>query len=65
MDILAVTASFVLKRRPLAVPAARSTVLGLVLFALIFPGAMTLGDNKFDHYWLVAYPPLDFVATTG
>ena len=65
MGLLAAMASFVFKRKPLAQPAARSIVLGLVLFALIFTGAMTLGSKKSDRYLLPAYPPLDLVAATG
>jgi hypothetical protein len=63
--LMAAIIAFVFKREPLAQPAARRTVAGLVLFAVVFAAAMTLSAKKFDRYGLPIYPPLDLVAATG
>jgi hypothetical protein len=63
--LLAATVTAVLRSKPLAQPIARRTVLGLMLFVLVFGVAMTLGEKKFDRYLLAAYPPLDLVAAAG
>ncbi|HSR34924.1 MAG TPA: glycosyltransferase family 39 protein [Anaerolineae bacterium] len=65
VGLLAAAAAYVLRRKPHDQPSARQMVLGLVLFALVFTGAMTLGSKKFDRYVLAVYPPLDLVAATG
>lgn len=57
---------FLLKKRwPFERAAARRTVGGLILFALIFAIGMTLGAKKFDRYVLPSFLALDVVAGLG
>ena len=56
---------FVLKRRPLGRSRARHTVVGLMIFAVVFLLLQSLGTKKFDRYLLPVYAALDLVAATG
>jgi hypothetical protein len=50
---------------PLDLPAKRRSALGLVIFALLFTFAMTLGAKKFDRYISPVFMALDIVAALG
>ena len=50
---------------PLDVPTRRRSALGLVIFALLFAFAMTLGAKKFDRYISPVFIALDIVAALG
>ena len=50
---------------PLDHRTARTTILSLLLFALLFTLFMNLGDKKFDRYLIPIYPALHLVAAAG
>jgi 4-amino-4-deoxy-L-arabinose transferase-like glycosyltransferase len=50
---------------PLEAPPRRRSVLGLVIFAVLFAFAMMLGAKKFDRYISPVFIAVDIVATLG
>jgi hypothetical protein len=65
IGLIGAIVGFFKKREPLDRPEARTTVLGLLIFVLIFTIIMTLGTKKFDRYLLPVYAPLDLIAAIG
>jgi hypothetical protein len=63
--LLAAGAGFVLKRGPLRRSRVRRTVVGLMLFVVVFALFQSLGSKKFDRYLLPIYAALDLIAGTG
>lgn len=52
-------------RLPFDHPPTRHAAAGLLLFALVFTLAITVGAKKFDRYLLPAFLPLDVLAALG
>jgi hypothetical protein len=65
VGILIAAIGFVSRREPLNDPKARSAVLGLVLFVVVFTILQNLGAKKFDRYLLPVFLPLDLIAALG
>ncbi len=65
IGLLGAIVGFVKKREPLDRPETRTTVLGLLIFVLIFITVMTLGAKKADRYLLPVYAPIDIIAAIG
>ncbi len=65
VGLLGVIIGYIKKREPLDQPETRTTVIGLLIFIVIFTIVMTLGNKKFDRYILPVYPPLDLIAAIG
>jgi 4-amino-4-deoxy-L-arabinose transferase-like glycosyltransferase len=57
--------AFAVPRARFAEPSHRRAAAILVLFAVLFTVAMSLGAKKFDRYLLPVYAPLDLVAAMG
>jgi hypothetical protein len=63
--LLAAILGYFKKRAPLDRPKTQATVIGLLIFVLIFTIVLTLGTKKFDRYLLPVYPALDIIAAIG
>ena len=63
--LLVAGAAFALRRQPLGRSKARRTVVGLMLFVVVFALVQNLGAKKFDRYLLPVYAPLDLIAGAG